>query len=278
MIKGIRRRIAEVLVFLLAAALPAAAVSTYTGFTTRATGYVVQATDWNNEFSNFINHYNNNVIATLNLFTAKGHLLTFDGTNFGIITNAGASDTGKVLTFDNTLPLGWKLAAVTNATQLTTKGDILTYDSNLARLPIGADGQLLTARSTAPQGVDWEVAPTIPSGLIAMWGGAIGSIPAGWALCDGQSHSGTTTPNLQGLFIAGAGNVSPAAANGLGLLTNNSTGGVNTHGHSVTTTVGTTFVQGGGATAVGTAGAATSNCGGANNIPAYYALCYIQKL
>lgn len=38
-----------------------------------------------------------------------------------------------------------------------------------------------------------------PAGIISMWSGAIGSIPTGWALCDGTNN----TPDLSGKFIVG---------------------------------------------------------------------------
>jgi hypothetical protein len=39
------------------------------------------------------------------------------------------------------------------------------------------------------------------AGMIIMWSGAIGSIPSGWVLCDGNN----STPNLSGKFILGYG-------------------------------------------------------------------------
>ena len=39
------------------------------------------------------------------------------------------------------------------------------------------------------------------AGMIIMWSGAIGSIPSGWVLCDGNNN----TPNLSGKFILGYG-------------------------------------------------------------------------
>jgi hypothetical protein len=42
----------------------------------------------------------------------------------------------------------------------------------------------------------------IPSGAIVMWSGSIGSIPAGYYLCDGQNG----TPDLRNRFVVGAGN------------------------------------------------------------------------
>jgi len=43
---------------------------------------------------------------------------------------------------------------------------------------------------------------TIPVGGIIMWSGSIASIPAGWALCDGNNG----TPNLVNRFVMAAGN------------------------------------------------------------------------
>lgn len=57
----------------------------------------------------------------------------------------------------------------------------------------------------------------VPAGVIAMWSGSIGSIPAGWALCDG----GSGTPDLRGRFIVGAG-----GGYGVG-----NTGGTDSHNH-----------------------------------------------
>lgn len=44
-------------------------------------------------------------------------------------------------------------------------------------------------------------ADRVPSGLIAMWSGAITAIPTGWNLCDGTN----STPDLTNMFIVGAG-------------------------------------------------------------------------
>ena len=43
----------------------------------------------------------------------------------------------------------------------------------------------------------------ITAGIITMWSGAIGAIPAGWFLCDGTNG----TPDLRDRFIVGAGSV-----------------------------------------------------------------------
>lgn len=46
-----------------------------------------------------------------------------------------------------------------------------------------------------------NVAGPVPRGGIIMWSGSTGSIPAGWALCDGTNG----TPDLKGRFIVGFG-------------------------------------------------------------------------
>lgn len=46
----------------------------------------------------------------------------------------------------------------------------------------------------------------VPVGGIMMWSGAIGSIPTGWALCDGTNG----TPNLSGRFIVGYDAANPS--------------------------------------------------------------------
>lgn len=44
---------------------------------------------------------------------------------------------------------------------------------------------------------------TVPLGGIIMWSGT--QVPSGWALCNGQTSNGRSTPNLQDKFIVGAG-------------------------------------------------------------------------
>ena len=41
-------------------------------------------------------------------------------------------------------------------------------------------------------------------GMIMMWSGTIESIPAGWAICDGEIVNSFQTPDLMGKFIKGA--------------------------------------------------------------------------
>ena len=54
------------------------------------------------------------------------------------------------------------------------------------------------------------VSGSIPSGLIAIWSGSIGSIPSGWVLCDGTN----STPDLRDRFVVAAGNNYSVGATG----------------------------------------------------------------
>jgi microcystin-dependent protein len=65
---------------------------------------------------------------------------------------------------------------------------------------------------------------TVPLGGIIIWSGAENAVPAGWALCNGQSSNNRTTPDLRGRFVIG-----PSSGRGVG-----ATGGTET----VTLTVG----------------------------------------
>jgi len=143
---------------------------------------------------------------------------------------------------------------------------------------------------------------TLPTGMILLWSGSIGSIPAGYLLCDGTN----STPDLRNRFIIGAGSTYSV----------NQTGGsadaiVVSHTHTATSTSTVTdpghfhtvpyaagdAIGGGGAqpayrgsgtsntssittgitvaTATTNASAGTSGTGA--NLPPYYALCYIMK-
>lgn len=62
-------------------------------------------------------------------------------------------------TLDQPLRLADSLGGSGGASLLTTKGDILGRDTAPNRIPVGADGQLLTADSTAALGVSWKPSP-----------------------------------------------------------------------------------------------------------------------
>jgi hypothetical protein len=59
-------------------------------------------------------------------------------------------------------------------------------------------------------GVSAPAATPIPSGGILLWSGSIGSIPAGYVLCNGNNG----TPDLRDRFIVGAGSTYAVDATG----------------------------------------------------------------
>ena len=142
----------------------------------------------------------------------------------------------------------------------------------------------------------------LPSGAIILWSGSIGSIPAGYYLCNGSNG----TPDLRNRFVVGAG--STYAVDGTGgsadaiVVSHNhtatSTSSVTDPGHAHTISIQTSDAIGGagaqvalrstgtttlntattGITVATTTSVATSGTSGTNaNLPPYYALCYIMK-
>lgn len=139
---------------------------------------------------------------------------------------------------------------------------------------------------------------TIPTGMISLWYGSIGSVPLGWYLCDGTNG----TPDLRDRFIVGAGSTYSVAATGgsanavLVSHTHTATSTVTDPGHFHTQTEynqpGIGNAGGGGArvnvvsanTGTKTTGitvATTNTTEGVSatnaNLPPYYALAYVMK-
>jgi len=147
-------------------------------------------------------------------------------------------------------------------------------------------------------GASPPAATPIPSGGILLWSGSIGSIPAGYVLCNGNN----STPDLRNRFVVGAGSTYAVDATG-----GSADATLPTHNHAATSVVtdpghrhgsdftGDQSVGGAGtgntlagntahlmttattgitvATTNATAGVSPTNA----NLPPYYALCYIMK-
>jgi len=151
-------------------------------------------------------------------------------------------------------------------------------------------------------GVQPTTQASIPSGLISLWSGAIGSIPSGWLLCDGTNG----TPNLKDRFIVGAGNLYSVGGTGGSTdaivvshtHTATSTSTVTDPGHNhnyISLTGGSTGIAPassnvgnpngnttsnaftGISVATSTTNATTGVSGTNANLPPYYALAYIMK-
>ncbi len=122
----------------------------------------------------------------------------------------------------------------------------------------------------------------IPSGAIVMWSGVVSAIPTGWALCNGSNG----TPDLRDRFVVGAGSTYGVGATG-GEATHTLTfNEMPRHAHSLPVidrednlaaiknilgTKGNSY--GANATMTGLQGGGAAH----NNLPPYYALCFIMK-
>jgi hypothetical protein len=141
----------------------------------------------------------------------------------------------------------------------------------------------------------------IPSGVILLWSGSIGSIPSGYVLCNGSNG----TPDLRNRFVVGAGSTYAVDATGgsadaiVVSHTHTATSTVTDPGHthaitpSIDNASGTDGnsqrVSGGNSVGaisivsattgitVSTTNASAGTSGTNANLPPYYALCYIMK-
>lgn len=148
----------------------------------------------------------------------------------------------------------------------------------------------------------------IPSGLVAVWSGAADAVPDGWALCDGENG----TPDLRDRFVLGAGSSYEVGATGGEKTHKLTVSEMPSHSHVeyVNDGSGWNYIKSGrypasakiaNVTGSGTRSTAytfmgqsndgiydnlqedlrTGNAGSSqahNNMPPYYALCYIMKL
>ncbi len=79
----------------------------------------------------------------------------------------------------------------------------------------------------------------VPFGVISMWYGAEGSVPSGWAICNGQSVARSDgqgqiqTPDLRNRVVIGAGSVLGQGATGGALDTAVTTNAAGGHTHNV---------------------------------------------
>jgi len=230
-----------------------------------------------------------------------------DGTNFNAVNNesVGNFEVNGNLTVTGTTALSGAL----NGTTGVFSGAISAVSPAFTGTP--------TATTAAVTTDSTQIATTafvrdiIPTGIISMWSGSIGSIPSGWLICDGTNG----TPDLRNRFIVGAGSTYAVAATGgtadaivVSHTHTFTTGSAGTHFHEVvsgtpggalrgfgepggngfigydrtdayyaTGQTGVQLVQNAGAhTHTGTTD--TSGSSGTNqNLPPYYALAYIMK-
>ncbi len=101
---------------------------------------------------------------------------------------------------------------------------VSTGDINVNTGSISANGSIVTngillgdgygASQFRSDGASNSAGP-VPRGGIIMWSGSVGTIPAGWALCNGANG----TPNLSGRFVIGTGGRAEATRQSNGTIT-----------------------------------------------------------
>jgi len=74
---------------------------------------------------------------------------------------------------------------------------------------------------------------TTPLGGIIMWSGTETAVPAGWALCNGQTSNGRLTPDLRGKFVVGAWSSQPVGTVGGASTVTLSVANLPSHTHGV---------------------------------------------
>ena len=139
------------------------------------------------------------------------------------------------------------------------------------------------------------VASVLPTGMILLWSGSIGSIPAGFLLCDGTN----STPDLRNRFVIGAGstysvNQTGGSADAI-VVSHTHTATVTDPGHLHTYSLFNATTAGGSSstdsmrsltsatntstavTGISVTNATAGTSGTGANLPPYFALCYIMK-
>ena len=153
----------------------------------------------------------------------------------------------------------------------------------------GATAEALEEMAAQQQGGIPAVGGGIPSGLVAMWSGEADAVPDGWALCDGSNG----TPDLRDRFVLGAGSSYSVGDKGGEETHKLTTSEIPSHSHDYTPTSysanlgmraeasrinNNTVIS---LSSSSSAGKSTTSVGSGfahNNMPPYYALCYIIKL
>jgi len=211
------------------------------------------------------------------------------GNGFQFFDNNGAPlNAGKIYTYQ-----------AGSSTPLTTYTDNAGLVANTNPIILGTSGIQTYDNLYGILGVIPAVAPSsVPTGCIILWSGSIGSIPAGFVLCNGLN----STPDLRDRFVVGAGSSyavdgTGGSANAIVVSHTHTATSVVTdpgHTHSYQAFIDGSLGHGGGATTndfpaslttgsnttgitVATTVASTGTSATNANLPPYYALCYIMK-
>lgn len=121
----------------------------------------------------------------------------------------------------------------------------------------------------------------VPPGCILIWSGAADNIPDGWALCDGQNG----TPDLREKFVLGAGILVAVGTTGGETSHTLTIDEMPSHAHTISAAthelgldiVDSLYIADDGMQTKNFISKSTGSSSPHNNMPPYYALCYIMK-
>jgi hypothetical protein len=186
----------------------------------------------------------------------------------------------------------WLYATILSGLFSTTTGHKHTGSTNDAP-KIGTSGiepgsittDLLAGDIVSPVATEATFAKGVPVGFIGMWSGSVANIPnidpryGTWKICDGTNG----TIDLRNKFVVGAGSTYAVGSTGGEASHVLTIPEIPAHTHTFPAGIDTGDVGGGGQPYLNqSAGTTTtSSIGGGtahNNLPPYYALCYIQRI
>ena len=121
------------------------------------------------------------------------------GTNGQVLTSVGSTNT-PVWTSLGTMSAQNSNAVAITGGAITTTGILNVTGSLTVDGTQGNSGQVMTSAGSSATPT-WTSIVTFSTGMIILWSGSIGTIPSGWALCNGSSG----TPDLRAKFVVGAG-------------------------------------------------------------------------
>lgn len=183
------------------------------------------------------------------------------------------TDTFTMNSFNNKIT---EVNKFVNGTAQEVKNDSTTKYSDMQSKVDNMDSKVTAMNVKVDNAVANAI--SVPVGAIVIWSGSVNNIPAYWHLCDGTNG----TIDLRDKFVLGAGNSYSVGAIG-GETTHTLTiGEMPSHSHSISYsrhggTGQTTSAEFGGGNY--TEDTSTEGGGAAhNNMPPYYALCYIQRI
>lgn len=176
--------------------------------------------------------------------------------------------------------------------EIAIDGKILSPREKLTSVPYSlhsTSADNITSKTTEQDfsinigGMDYYL---VPKGAIIIWSGSVKNIPSGWVLCDGSEEG---IPDLRDRFVLGAGNNYAVGAKGGESEHTLTVDEMPSHSHKYTSPLkgndnngmangnhynGETFMH------PTIDGEETGSIGGSqphNNMPPYYALCYIIR-